>query len=739
MWQTQNIKYAYSEANLLPENHPENIQYDKFLKIFGEEANVMVVFSKSPKIFQIKTFQKWQKLTQKLEQFSEIDFTISLSNLKKLQKDTIQNKFVFTPFLKHKIYSQKQLDSLKNKLFQLPFYEDLLFNKKSNSLFTIVYIKKEIVNTKKRKAFILNVLNPLFENFEKENQIDLHISGMPYVRTMNSQNIKSEMGSFVLLALGATALVFLFFFKSIRATLITLSVVGLSVIWAFGWIGFLGYEITILTALIPPLLIVIGVPNAIFIINKYQQEIHKHANKTKALYRVIMKIGNATLMTNLTTSVGFATFIFTKSQLLNEFGIIASLNIACLFLISLILIPIIYSFMRVPNAKHLKHLQKKWIQNIVFWMEKTVQNRKKKIYGFSCLFLILSVLGFSKITISGSVIEDMAKGENFFKDIMVFEKEFGGIMPLEILVDTKREKGVFKLSTLEKIEELQQEIQKIPELSKPVSINNFIKYARQAFYGGEKSYYELPTKMEKPFIMKYFSNSQKGTTDFIKNMVDKSGRYIRITTYIKDVPTPKMKAIKKQLQSKINDLFSEKYEVSITGKSLIFLTGTTYLIKNLVFSLSLAIFLIALFMGYLFRSFKMIFISLIPNVLPLLITAGLMGYFGIPVKPSTILVFSISFGISVDDTIHFLAKYKQELKRNFGAIKPSVYGALRETGVSMFYTSIVLFFGFSVFLSSSFGGTKALGGLVAVTLLFAMVSNLILLPSLLLNFQKGKN
>ena len=198
-----------------------------------------------------------------------------------------------------------------------------------------------------------------------------------------------------------------------------------------------------------------------------------------------------------------------------------------------------------------------------------------------------------------------------------------------------------------------------------------------------------------------------------------------------------MEAIEMEIKKSIDKHFStDRFNVSITGKALGYLKGTRFLVRNLVVSLGLAILLIALFMAYMFRSFRMIIISLLPNVIPLILTAGMMGFLGIAIKPSTILVFSVAFGISVDDTIHYLVKYRQELKANQWNIKKSVYSALRETGVSMFYTSIVLFFGFSVFMISSYGGTVALGGLVSATLLFAMLANLILLPSLLLSLEK---
>ncbi|PIE99330.1 MAG: transporter, partial [Polaribacter sp.] len=452
--------------------------------------------------------------------------------------------------------------------------------------------------------------------------------------------------------------------------------------------------------------------------------------------RVISKVGNATLMTNITTASGFATFIFVKSQLLREFGVLASINIISIFILALLIIPVAYSFLPLPKKKHLNHLEKKWMKNVVAWMEKTVRRNRIYIYMTTVGIIILGMIGLFQIRVSGSLIEDMPKSMQFYKDIKFFEKEFGGIMPLEILIDTKKEKGVMKLSTLKRMEKLNETIESFDELSKPISVVNLVKYSKQAFYKGNPKYYQLPTSQEKTHIFAYTKNSN-GKSGMLNNFVDETGRYARITTFMKDIGTDKMDIIQDRLKAVIKKQFPEaKFKVSMTGKALVFLKGTNYLIKNLVISLSLAILLISLFMAWMFRSLPMILISLVPNMLPLLITAGLMGFFGIPIKPSTILVFSIAFGISVDDTIHFLAKYRQELLVKNWKVSASVYSALRETGVSMFYTSIVLFFGFLVFTISSFGGTIALGGLVSVTLLLAMVSNLLLLPSLLLSFEK---
>lgn len=732
------MRFTFTEANLLPDDNEVNITYNEFLDIFGEEGNLIVLGIKDSTLFTVEKLNAWNRLSESFKHYDEVDAVLSIKDLQKLVKNTEKEKFDLEPFIKDSLTSLAEIDTLQQELFQkYPFYDNFLFNKETRTIRTAIYLNKDIVNTAARKDFVVDILQTKIDDFEAEYDLDVRISGMPYIRTLNSENIVGEIPIFIAAALFVTSFIFFLFFRSFRATLIALVVVCIGVMWTFGIIGLLGYEISVLTALIPPLIIVIGIPNCIFLINKYQQEVKLHGNKIRSLQRVITKIGNATLMTNATTATGFATFILTESTLLKEFGIVASLSIISIFMLSLLLIPIIYTFLPYPKERHLKHLNRRWVNSFVDWMERMVRQRRITIYIVAVSLLTLSIIGIFQIKVSGSLIEDMPQNTEFFKDIRFFEEEFNGIMPLEIMVDTQRKKGVMTLSTLKRMNELENHINDIPQLSRPISVVSLVKYSKQAYYNGNPKYYQLPTSQENSFILSYAKNSNT-EANLLKSFVDSTGRYARITTFMKDIGTDKMERIEEDLQTQINKLFpADNYKVTLTGKALVFQKGTKYLVKNLVISLSLAILLIALFMAYMFRSFRMIVVSLIPNILPLLITAGLMGYLGVPIKPSTILVFSIAFGISVDDTIHFLAKYRQELQANNWKIKKSVYGALRDTGVSMFYTSIVLFFGFSVFTLSSFGGTVALGALVSATLLFAMLSNLLLLPSLLLSLEKS--
>ena len=687
---------------------------------------------------------------------------IAFGDLQELKANGSSKEFFIESLIEDSIKNKLELELLKDKIFNksLKFYDGFLFNSKSKAVRTAINLKSEIVNTVEREKFITDILEPKVKEFEEKYNLDVRISGMPYVRTKYSQTIKAELGKFLILAIIVTSLIFFLFFKSFRATIISIFTVSIGVMWTLGIVGILEYELTVLTAIIPPLIIVIGMPNCIFLINKYQRELNNHGNKQIALKKVITKIGNATLMTNVTTASGFATFIITDSKLLSEFGLVASLSILSIFILCLLIIPIVYSFLPLPKQEHLKHQNRKWIKSLLNWMVDVVKTKRIEVYVISIIMLTVSIIGINYIKISGRFIDDMPKNTEFYDDIKYFDEEFNGILPLEIYIDLKRKKGITKLDIIKDMAKIEEVIRNqisynsdgYPDtlLSRPISVVSLTKYTKQAFYNGNPKYYQVPTKQEESFIKAFAKNSKAtGEVDLLNNFVDSTGSYTRITTFMKDIETEEMERVEKNLKIKINEIidkkggisegneYNERADVFLTGKAYLFQKGTYFLVENLVWSLGLAILLISLFMAYLFRNFRMIIISLIPNLLPLLITAGLMGYIGIPIKPSTILIFSIAFGISVDDTIHFLAKYRQELQENNWQIKKSVYNSVRETGLSMFYTSIVLFFGFSVFIVSNFGGTVALGALVSMTLLLAMLSNLLLLPSLLMSLEKS--
>ncbi len=573
-------------------------------------------------------------------------------------------------------------------------------------------------------------------NWEKATGRNLHMSGLPWLRIANASNLEKEIYRTISLTLLVTIVIFFLFLKSFRATAISFSVVLIGVVFSLGIMAMCGYGITILSSLIAPLIIVIGVPNCIYLINKYHQEYKKHGNKMLAIENVIKKVGYIALITNTTTALGFAAFMLTNSQSLEEFGLVSSLSIMVVFIISMILIPIFYAYARPPKERHMSHFDIGWLVGFLDFLNHTAEKKRSLVFGITIAIVGLSIYGVTKIETAGNLTADFNKDLDIYKDVKYFESKFGGVIPMDIIIDTKREGGVEKLSTLRRIEQLQDSLATLPELSRAVSLVDAVKFAKQGVMFGNPDLYELPTRSEQQWLLAYMPRNAKDQTGLASSMVTPNGQKARITVQMADLGTPEMKALTLKVNQMVASVFPDnRFDVIITGASIKFIRSTTYLINNLILSLSIAIVAISIIMALLFMSWRMVIVSLIPNLIPMLFTAGIMGYFGIPLKPSTILVFSIAFGISVDDSLHFLAKYKQELKANNWNIKWAVKSSIVETGLSMFYTSIVLFCGFSVFMTSGFGGTQALGLLTSITLLVAMLSNLILLPSFLLTID----
>ena len=730
----RDVRLSYSMAKLLPNDHPISLDYQVFLEKYGAQ-NVLVIAIEDSLISTLEHLLKWDKVTQDIEIINGVEQVVSFANLPVLLKDTVNKKFILKRWFSQDVKTQVQLDSAFSQYSKQPFYKGLI-NSNDNKVSTLLISLDNIVMKSASREELIFSIKDLVDAYSDEFQTKVHYSGLPYIRTVDSIKIKEEISLFIIFTLLITSLILFLFFRSFKAVISSMIVVILGVVFSFGTIAILNYEVSVLMALIPPVLIVIGIPNCIFLINKFHNEFKRTQNKDYALRKMVQKIGNITLLTNLTTASGFAAFMLTNSETLQEFGLIASINIIFIFLLSLFIIPIYFSFASPPKYRHTKHLDKIWINKLVERLVFLVQYRRKYIYFITTILILFGVFGILNIKTTGNLTDELPKESDLYKDLKFFESNFGGVMPLEVVVNTKKKNGLLKSYNLRKIEQLSQELATFKEFSKPSSYVDVVKYSKQAFYNGDSAYYSLPNSQEQRMILSYLKNSS-ASMNMGALMMDSLKQEARISLRVADISTTKMDSVFDALLPKVNKIFdADKYDVTITGSSVVFLNGTKFLLKNLMLSLLLVIILISVFMAWMFNSFRMVVVSIIPNLIPLLLTGAIMGYFGIALKPSTILVFSIAFGISVDDTIHFLAKYRQELLVNNWNIKKSVLSALNETSVSMFYTSVVLFFGFFIFVASDFGGTIALGLLVSITLLFAMLSNLLLLPALLLSLEK---
>ncbi|MEE4257123.1 MAG: MMPL family transporter, partial [Bacteroidales bacterium] len=734
-WQATRVKMSYELVRMLPESDSTSIAYEEFKDLFGQDGSVMFVGIKDERIYELDKFNDWYDLSWEIKQIDGVEEVLSIGKIYNLVKNDSTEKLDFLPVIPQKPQYQEELDSLLDVIFDLPFYRGFLYNDNRDVTMIMVTLDKEKVNTKSRDKLIAGITS-LVDDFGERYKQEIHYSGLPYIRTITTKKVQNELYFFIVMALVIASAILFLFFRSVKAVFFTMLIVGITVVWVLGTISIFGYKITLLTGILPPLLVVIVVENCIFLLNKYHNEYLLHGNKVKALSRVVTRIGNANLLTNTTTAVGFAAFIVTGNKILTEFGVIASLNIMFAYILSLTLIPIFFSYLPPPRSKHTKHMDKSLVSKMISAIVGIVQKRRKIIYISTILFVAVGLIGVMRLQTTGNVVDDISKKDKLYKDLLFFEKYFKGVMPLEISIDSKTENGVFanKGKTLYKIRRLHRVLEKdslfAKYLSRPLSVVDGISFLYQAHRGGEPKYFVLPPPSGLSELNQYTRGMDTTKNNPFHSFIDSTSRITRVSIQMANIGTKEISMITEKLRPEIDKIFPpEDYDVVMTGTSVVFLEGSNYLVKNLLTSLLLALAVISLLMALLFTSARMIVISLIPNLLPQLMTAALMGYLGIPIKPSTILIFSIALGISVDNAIHFLSRYRLQLKLQNWNIKSSVIAALSETGYSMIYSSVVLFFGFGIFVLSSFGGTEALGYLIPFTLLMALLSNLFFLPS----------
>ncbi|MDB5202026.1 MAG: family transporter [Ferruginibacter sp.] len=736
------VKLSYEFSRAIPTDNPKYKEFQSFKSKFGDDGNMLVMGVKSPDFFGLKNFQAYQQLLARFKKIPAVEDILSVPGAINLQKDSATEKLNAVKIFPDTIQSQEQLDSLQTVFRNLPFYHSLLYNPEANAYLTGVHINKEVLASPARSKVIAAIDSAVVQ-YKNQTGIETHLSGLPLIRTVVADRIQKEMKLFLLGSLAFSVLILLIFFRSISTTLLSLAVVLIGVIWTVGLIYLCGYQITLLTALIPSLVVVIGIPNCIYFINKYHTSYIQTGEKEQSLVNMVSKMGVVTLFCNITAAIGFAVFALTKSAILKEFGVGAGLSIMVIFFVSFILLPSALSFLPAPKKNQLKYLESKWIISVLTRLETWAFHHKGAVLGTTALVLVAAIIGITKLKTVAFIVDDLPKTDVVYTDLKFFETNFHGVMPLEIVVDTKKRNGLSGMRALavyEKVDSLAQFISGRKEMNRPLSIAEGLKFAKQAFYEGDSSNYLLPNSFDGAFVGEYLrpnkGQEQNNFTKMLHSFMDTSRQSTRISISMADVGTKALPILLDSIRYRADQLFDSSYKVTLTGTSISFLEGSRFIINGLKESIFWAFLLIAICMLYLFRSFRILICSLIPNLIPLVITAGIMGWAGVPLKPSTVLVFSVALGIAVDITIRFLVNYKQVLPEQGYNVEAAVKATIRQTGLSIIYTSLVLTAGFVIFCASSFGGTFALGWLTSVTLLTATITNLLLLPVLLLLFNK---
>lgn len=737
-YETSRIELSYEFAKILPNDDSTYVEYLKFKKQFGEDGNVMVIGFEDKNIFELKKFNDWYKLGEDIKSIKGIKDVMSIPTIYNLVRNDSTETMEFVKILNGPLKQQQDVDSIKDLVMSLPFYEGIIYNKETGATLMAITFNKKELDSKDRLTMVADI-KAKGDAFAEKHHTQMHYSGMPYIRSALMKKVSTEMTLFLALAVLVTGIILWLFFRTGSSVIFSIIVVAIGVVWSTGILQLMGYKITILTGLIPPLIMVIGIPNCVFLINKYHSEFALHGNKIKALARTIQTIGVSLFLANITTAIGFGVLYFTNSTLLVEFGVVAAIGVIVTYFITLILIPVILNVLPEPKEKHVKHLEAKRINKILDLVDHLVQNKRMVIYITISVITVISFYGMTKVNVVGYVVDDLPEKDPVYTDLHFFEHNFKGVLPFEISIDTEKENGLFanNAKALYKIKALQKILESYPEFSKPLSIVEAVKFSYQAYKDGNPKYYKLPSVSDLKTLSDY-QNSVKGKGNRLNTFIDSTRRITRVSYQVADIGSKKMKVLAAELKPKIDSIFDPKeYKVSLTGHSLVFLKNNDYLLSNLYESLVIEIVLIALVGIALFRSVRIIILSKLPCLIPLIITAGVMGFLDIRFKPSTILIFSIAFGISSDGTIYFLTKYRQELKKGLNAAQ-AISVAIKDTGLSMIYTAVILFFGFIIFAASSFGGTVAMGVLVSLTLIVSMCTNLVMLPAILLSIHNRK-
>jgi uncharacterized protein len=732
------VQMSYDLARTVPLDDPEMVFLQKFKAQFGEDGNIIAVGLRDSAIYTLDNFNRFRELNKAIREIPGVNNLLSLPEVKIIRKDTANTRFFLDGHYPKQIKDQAQLDSLMGAIRNQKFYMGQIVNQENGATMMLISITKEVMNSSKRIA-MTKALVELGDQFTKDTGIQLRYAGLPFIRAMMATEVRREMQIFLYLSALVTGIIMFFFFRSFRAVLFSMIIIGIVVVWVMGTLALFGYKITLLSGLIPPVIVTIGITNAIYLLNKYHLEFAKRRNKEEAIAAVVNKMGLAMFLTNLTVAIGFLTLLTTDILVLREFGIVAGINIMALFVVSLIMIPGIFSWLPEPTPKHLRHLNFKILGSFLAYVDIVVHRYRPAIYLTSLAITVVAAFGMLRLESISFMMDDVPEGSQIKKDLQFFESNFSGILPLEIEVNTGKRRGVLNIKNLEKIDEFESFIDSISVVSRPVSVISLVKASKQAFYNYNPAKYALPSKAESGYILRYMKG-QTDNTGLLKSFVDSTFTKMRISMQIADIGSKRLDSLVHEvIEPRMNQIFEgTNIQTSVTGTTKLFIKGNKFLIDNLKESLLLAFILITLSMAMLFANVRMIIISLVPNVIALMITAGIMGYLGIPLKPSTALIFSITFGISVDNSIRFLAKYRQEQLANGFFVPVSVSDSILETGKSIIYTSIVLFAGFILFAFSSFGGTIALGVLTSTTLVISMFTNLILLPALIMTFDKPK-
>tara|TARA_Y100001978_G_scaffold31961_1_gene27662 strand:+ start:3991 stop:6261 length:2271 start_codon:yes stop_codon:yes gene_type:complete len=724
---TNKLIVDFSLEQMFPENDPERDKYDQFRSEFSREDDKFLLIYSCDDPLSRENIKKLSIIDELINKIVGIQQTTSLSNIQE------NDEFLFDEALDDSTW-----EAHKEMVLDHPLYTNLVISEDGKSGAIFVDMKDDVNNQTLREN--------LFKEIDRGLEIhgrdwDWYEAGIPVLRTRYVELVSKERSIFIPLGGLVVVLILFFVFRQVNCVVLPMTSIFITLIWVSALMAYLGITINLISYLTYILILIIGCSNCIHILMKYHECIEQEKNIKFAVRRVIKELGGALFLTSLTTAVGFFSLMMTNIRITQEFGFVLGVGVVLMFIIAIITIPIILLYLPSPPQHHIKRLIS---QSDSFSVDKIDASTKKfpyPILALSILFLIISFVGLKSIDYNISILDDLRPGNSLYDDIMYVDENFGGTLPLEIVIsnfsssttnkDSLSSDNIFNLDFLTKADEFESQIEKISHIKKAISMNDYIKVIAN-FWEPERGM-SLPEYDDDIYDYLDLAPSNIGT-----NLFNSDSTKYRITCRVGNIRSKVADSLKVKVQSIFDEVFKGgSQEVLISGSTLLALRTQGFLIRDLTTSFILAFIIIFISMVILFRSIRLSLISILPTIIPLVAAAAIMGFSGIKLRPSTAMTFSIALGIAVDDTIHFLARFRQELKKTKD-VGLAVSNSILSTGKAIIGTTLVLCMGFFTLYFSELVPNHEFGILATIILIIALISSLLLLPVLLNLFYKHK-
>lgn len=721
------LQFNFSFEQFFPSEDEDLTFFKEFVRDFEADDNFLLIgFERKPHVFDKAFLEKVDTLAQSIRYIPHVEEVRSLTSMK------FPRKTPFGPIMSDVLdfRDSSRLQRARESLPQDPRFSGRLISDSGEDIVIFIKTKDSIDLTASRE--LRAELDPLLE---KLAPTPYHTLGRVYFQTELVDMQKYEVIKSSLIASLLIFLVMFLLFRRTKGIVISLSSILLGLLLFFGFLSWSGHPLNVMASLYPVIMIIVGTSDVVHIMSKYLDEGHYHSRK-KAMYITISEIGLATLFTSITTAIGFLSLSFSKIQSIQNFGYNAAIGVIIAYVTVLFFTTSLLSFYHTSTLSKRGRLSTWWTKQLSKTYGFTIR-RKSWIWISSIVILGILGWGISQISTNYSLRENLPDNYKVKNDFIYFENTFGGYRPYVYALETNDDGNILDWRKMQAIHQLEQYLRNIPEVQRISSPSEAIKAIRMYEQNNDIDAYTFPTDSETYQNLKSRLNEMGGLRNF-NSLITADGQKARISATIKDIGADSIKSLQNNIQKWFQPIAQQAgLQFKATGTGVIFDKNSEYVRESLLYGLALAIGVVSLLMALLFRSFRMLFIALVPNLVPLLAAGALLGYFGIALESSISIVFAVVFGIAVDDTIHFLSKYHISRKKGMG-VEAALQATFLETGKAIILTSIILFSGFMILIFSIHPPTRTVGWLISVTLLSAVIADLMLIPLLLRWLKKSK-